>query len=355
MKIRFARNKETRHRELVVRSQKNEELNPRQAKWVCDGSSEVFLTTSYDLSSETGRCVVTYDVQGLVSLRSYLKKCALSGAEFVSMLADLARAYGSCTSGRDRQYWQQSLLFDSKYVFVDDSAHLWFVFIPLDGLPFSLDNSPLQLLRLLGDTRKVRFQTPNDVSLAQGLASYVLNERDTFSFNAFRGFLHRECGIDIGPDGKPETEEKREAEPERRAVEVPSREVEATGSQGVSMQDLVMARPSPADNSARVHGGPPSGRYAVRRLATGERFFFAEGQELVLGRGSGCRPRLQGSPSVSRRHAAIVVDQGAVTVTDLGSTNGTRAGGCQLQPGQSVRIQLGQHICLGSEELVVES
>jgi len=42
----------------------------------------------------------------------------------------------------------------------------------------------------------------------------------------------------------------------------------------------------------------------------------------VLGRGSGAGIRFD-DPDVSRRHAAIQVGNGDVTVIDLGSTNGT--------------------------------
>ncbi|MCH7944530.1 MAG: FHA domain-containing protein [Armatimonadetes bacterium] len=50
----------------------------------------------------------------------------------------------------------------------------------------------------------------------------------------------------------------------------------------------------------------------------------------VVGRELGCDVALTWEQSVSRRHAELVVDQGTVTVRDLGSTNGTFVGGQRI-------------------------
>ncbi len=71
-------------------------------------------------------------------------------------------------------------------------------------------------------------------------------------------------------------------------------------------------RPSALD--LRVVGGPDAGR--VVPLVHGRH---------VVGRGAGAGIRLD-DPDVSRRHLEIAVGGGAVSVRDLGSTNGTRLG-----------------------------
>jgi FHA domain len=66
-------------------------------------------------------------------------------------------------------------------------------------------------------------------------------------------------------------------------------------------------------------------------------------EDLLLGRDPDCDIRFV-DDSVSRRHARLVIRDGAWVIQDLGSTNGTivngsRVGRCQLQVGD--RVQLG--------------
>lgn len=59
-------------------------------------------------------------------------------------------------------------------------------------------------------------------------------------------------------------------------------------------------------------------------------------------------------PSVSRRHAQIMVDEEGVQVEDLGSTNGTRVDGVLLKPAETVRLTRRARIAFGEVELIVE-
>lgn len=362
MKKRFALNKTTRHRELVIQPQRNEELNPAQAAWICGNSHDHFLPTACNLAGYSNRCTVTYDVHGLVSLNSYVRQHVLSGDAFIGMLTDLACAYGSCTTGQNRQLWQRSLLLDSKSVFVDERGRLWFVFVPLDGIPFSIQNSPLALLRFLADTRKVRFETPNDVALAQRLGMFALNERDTFSFNAFRSFLSRERGVNVNSDG---SLGERESDGGYGVADLSGRGQSARGSergQAVYMQDAITA--GRAGNGQRTTdvlptkewpaGGHVGTRYVLCRVTTGERFYFGERQRVLMGRGSQCRPQMLGNPKLSRVHASITVSHGVVYLTDLGSKNGTYVNNRPLIKNSPTAVRLGQHFFLGTEEMQVD-
>jgi len=76
-------------------------------------------------------------------------------------------------------------------------------------------------------------------------------------------------------------------------------------------------------------GGAPGGRGLQLRLIWGDRVIpLAEGEN-VLGRVDGAAAWID-SPSVSRRHARIVVSGGKATLEDLGSKNGTYARGEKL-------------------------
>lgn len=54
---------------------------------------------------------------------------------------------------------------------------------------------------------------------------------------------------------------------------------------------------------------------------------------------------------VSRKHAQIVSEGGAMTVEDLGSTNGTTVNGDQLGPGERRELRQGDKVSLGGVEL----
>jgi S-DNA-T family DNA segregation ATPase FtsK/SpoIIIE len=77
-------------------------------------------------------------------------------------------------------------------------------------------------------------------------------------------------------------------------------------------------RSRPSALELRVTSGPDAGRGVP----------LGQGRH-VIGRGSEADVRLD-DPDVSRRHVAIEVARGSITVADLGSTNGSRLDGCAL-------------------------
>ena len=79
-------------------------------------------------------------------------------------------------------------------------------------------------------------------------------------------------------------------------------------------------------------------------------------EEITLGRaieGQPIIPDLDLTPyngyekGVSRLHASIKIDGNHVTITDLGSANGTRVNGIRLSPNQPQKIDHGDMITLG--------
>lgn len=60
-------------------------------------------------------------------------------------------------------------------------------------------------------------------------------------------------------------------------------------------------------------------------------------------------------PRVSRRHAAITMEQGRLTMEDLGSTNGTTVNGEPLAPGKTVELRPGDKVAFGGFETTVFS
>jgi FHA domain len=69
--------------------------------------------------------------------------------------------------------------------------------------------------------------------------------------------------------------------------------------------------------------------------------------ELVLGRADDVSLRIEAT-SLSRRHARFIVDEdGALTVEDLGSHNGTRVGGVAIAPATPLPLHVGDVVECG--------
>jgi two-component system, NtrC family, response regulator AtoC len=73
--------------------------------------------------------------------------------------------------------------------------------------------------------------------------------------------------------------------------------------------------------------------------------------ELIIGRAGECNAKID-DPSVSRRHARIVVGDG-LSLEDLGSHNGTRIEGVKLEPQARVPIGVGSVLEVGSVAVVL--
>ena len=57
------------------------------------------------------------------------------------------------------------------------------------------------------------------------------------------------------------------------------------------------------------------------------------------------------SPAISRSHARLAIQKGRLTLTDLGSTNGTQLNGVPCLPGEVFLLQTGDRVKLGDIEL----
>jgi DNA-binding NtrC family response regulator len=67
----------------------------------------------------------------------------------------------------------------------------------------------------------------------------------------------------------------------------------------------------------------------------------------VLGRGADVHVHVS-HPTVSRRHAEIVIEEGSMRIVDLGSANGTRLGLRELSPHASTTLELGELFSMGN-------
>jgi hypothetical protein len=202
------------------------------------------------------------------------------------------------------------VLFDPTFVYVDAVTRLRLVHVPLEGVSFKTSNSPLSLLRVLAVSSEKQSFSPQDRLLCERLAEFVSEERKAFSLNRFRDFVREVTGVIVMPDG--------------------------------------------TTRDANAAHGEPSGMYVLRDLTNGDTFSVREGIPLHMGRGATCDVRLSDRPEISRDHATLCVDEGRVTLMDLGSTNGTYVKGKGLLPSMGVSIPIGQVFSLSNERFRVE-
>lgn len=88
----------------------------------------------------------------------------------------------------------------------------------------------------------------------------------------------------------------------------------------------------------------------ISGTVTGRVFPIQEGQVLTVGRLEGCDLCLPGQGNVSGRHCRIAMQAGQLTVTDLGSTNGTYVGGQRLAANVPVALHSGSTVYLGGQD-----
>ena len=110
-----------------------------------------------------------------------------------------------------------------------------------------------------------------------------------------------------------------------------------------------------ADGGTRVYEIPvaraPNVEVEVREPGRSPRRIPVTGAPIHIGRGAECELVLRDS-KVSRRHARLVGRDGALVLTDLGSTNGTMVNGRRVS---EMALGAGDRIELGETSLVIQA
>jgi subtilisin family serine protease len=80
--------------------------------------------------------------------------------------------------------------------------------------------------------------------------------------------------------------------------------------------------------------------WGLLRVVSGSeppKMFVLAGERVLIGRDHGCEVQLAGDPTVSRRHANLLIRGGLVLIEDLGSSHGTFVGGQRIQTPVALR------------------
>ncbi len=340
MKKKFAFNKYFKGRELLIIAQRGEYLDTRRAKWLNEVNEINLLRFGYE-ETRSGT-LLHYDVGGLVSLKKFLKHSVLDDAVFMKLMLSVQGVLDTCSS---RHIPTELILFDSSSVFVDDQSQPRFVVTPLDNVPFTVDNSPLTMLRALGNPRRLSFVSPSTEMLSAKLEAFVLNQNSVFSANAFRTFLRNQCGVDsakVAHDRKGDS----------------WRDPYTNGGTTKGADDTKKHLWNGVDEQngrGRTRGrGVSRIRCVMERLSTGEIYPITANQRMYVGRGSHNEVQVTGNPKISRNHAILVCGGDFVSLVDLESPNGTWVQGRRLAPNKQINIPMGQRFSLADEDFVVK-
>jgi len=113
----------------------------------------------------------------------------------------------------------------------------------------------------------------------------------------------------------------------------------------------------PTSEDFRSQAVKQDARIVLFLVESGQRIFLESGQEWTLGRlatGQAVVPDVDLTAynayeqGVSRLHAALRMDaQGRLTITDMGSSNGTRVNGIKILPNTPHPLQHGDIVALG--------
>ena len=98
MKMKFVRNGRTKRRELLVATQRGEELDRKRATWLAEASESLLLEFAYDGQRGGPSALLHYDVEGLWSLKTFLSKRALVSQELLGLLEALLAVVDLCAA-----------------------------------------------------------------------------------------------------------------------------------------------------------------------------------------------------------------------------------------------------------------
>ncbi len=307
MKKRFVRNRKSGRRELVISPKRGGSVSSRKLRWLDTCRRTFLLSCRHD----SGRRKLSYDVDGLTSLRGFVARSELTTAFLVNVIVGISEVLALCASAGIPYFY---VLLDPAYVFMTARGELRFVFLPVGSAASLIENTPLAILSLVCDAKKVRFATPEAAELARRIADFVILQEEGFSSNALRRFVRAECGVGVSVDG---------------VATWPD-----ASTEGVTCGD--------------------EGAWLLRRTSTDETHPLPEGRNIRLGRGAECEVRVMDGEDVSRAHACVRRERDGVLLWDMGSTNGTTALGRRLQADERVRLESGESFSLASERFVVE-
>lgn len=330
--------------------------------WREDADSEVFY----------------YGVAGLSRLDVFTKR-PLSLVQYRTMLESLHAVMDLCVR---EGLPQGNVCFDASCVYVDERGAMRFAFVPFERVDGA--GSALDLLLYLGG-QEVRMVLPQDESARQAVADFA-RSRSVLPATDLGTFLAERFGLSTCAGAVPEgglvggsgslgytggtgytgttgaAKKPMTFDPVAMMTGV---SLQRDVAHGVATEVAGTVESGPLANVAETsllgggeavrEDGVPAGAelatsakpvMALVRAADGATYTLPDAP-VVLGRSQTCDITIAGNSALSRRHARL--DPVGLTLTDLGSANGTFVGGVRLAPQISMPLDIGTMFTLANE------
>lgn len=327
--------------------------------------------------------VFYYGVAGLSRLDVYTKR-PLSLVQYRTMLESLYAVMDLCVR---EGLPQGNVCFDTSCVYVDERGAMRFAFVPFERVDGA--GSALDLLLYLGG-QEVRMVLPQDESARQAVADFA-RSRSVLPATDLGTFLAERFGLSTCAGAVPEgglvggsgslgytggtgytgttgaAKKPMTFDPVAMMTGV---SLQRDVAHGVATEVAGTVESGPLANVAETsllgggeavrEDGVPAGAelatsakpvMALVRAADGATYTLPDAP-VVLGRSQTCDITIAGNSALSRRHARL--DPVGLTLTDLGSANGTFVGGVRLAPQVSAPLAIGAMFTLANESFYLE-
>lgn len=322
--------------------------------------------------------VFYYGVAGLSRLDVYTKR-PLSLVQYRTMLESLYAVMDLCVR---EGLPQGNVCFDTSCVYVDERGAMRFAFVPFERVDGA--GSALDLLLYLGG-QEVRMVLPQDESARQAVADFA-RSRSVLPATDLGTFLAERFGLSTCAGAVPEgglvggsgslgytggtgytgttgaAKKPMTFDPVAMMTGV---SLQRDVAHGVATEVAGTVESGPLANVAETsllgggeavrEDGVPAGAelatsakpvMALVRAADGATYTLPDAP-VVLGRSQTCDITIAGNSALNRRHARL--DPVGLTLTDLGSANGTFVGGVRLAPQISMPLDIGTMFTLANE------
>lgn len=322
--------------------------------------------------------VFYYGVAGLSRLDAFTGR-PISLAQYRTMLESLYAVMDLCVR---EGLPQGNVCFDASCVYVDERGAMRFAFVPFERVDGA--GSALDLLLYLGG-QGVRMVLPQDESARQAVADFA-RSRSVLPATDFGTFLAERFGLSTGAPGAPAsglvggsgslgymggtgptgaTGAAKKSMTFNPVAMMTGVSLQRDVAHGVATEVAGAVESGPLANVAETSllGGGEAAREdgvsAGAELATSAKLVVALVREadgatymlpdapVVLGRSQTCDITIAGNSALSRRHAQL--DPAGLTLTDLGSANGTFVDGARLAPQISMPLDIGTMFTLANE------
>lgn len=318
MKFKMKRDRFSGGRMLRVECDKGDELDYAEAERVQRGDLTAFLPFDYEKGAK--QYGFSYRLGECASLSELMKEPFPAG-RLRSLLLSVLEMVRQC---EENDLSRRRVVFDADHVFFEPAFQaLRFAYVPMRS--YSGAMGEVGLLVLVCESAQVHGL---EAELASSTLDYA-RRTPMLTSVAFREFL-KGHGL-LSPDSN------------QGFVYEPSDSTDALDARMAFGWDFVKS------GSASGSAGDAAGsEMMLKRLSTGESLKLRDGR-YTLGRSASCAISFEGVPGLSREHALLVVGGDAVTLRDLGSTNGVFVNGARIEPNVDVPLRAGDGFSLARE------